>query len=422
MSNLDKAILLAEDMAVNKNIFGGIKTKSPKVITIGRDIRFIKLSLQGKASFHLDEVEVFNDAGINLALNKTVLCSSSFNDEIKYSGINLVNGLKTGGVGYHSKNEDSPWVLIDLGKIERISKIVVYNRDDKWAFRSKSMLVMTSDSLTQWNIEYDGISDVKELIKLVDILSEDNVNPSDILRLKAIAYACSIDQYRLQLVINEASKYNIQDEIYDVINNKLVDISRQFTSHGIRETFSLMEESHKVNLAKEIECLLSIIKNETGVDSFICAGTLLGLYRERAFIAHDDDIDIGYISNYSSEKDILEERKYILEVLNNFGYKTVKAGDYLGHYHVSKGSLTVDLFSGWFESDNAYLYPLKQGMLTKSDFYPLSTLELYGANLKVPRKPESVLVNNYGENWSEPNPLWRFNWEHVASEYSFLIK
>ena len=115
--------IIYKKLSMEDKIFGGIKDKLPLSINTNKSGRFVKLELQIKTSFHLDEVEIYDESGLNIAIGSKTIASSSYNDLDKYSGINLTNGSKTGGVGYHSKRECSPWIVIDLGKERKICKV-----------------------------------------------------------------------------------------------------------------------------------------------------------------------------------------------------------------------------------------------------------------------------------------------------------
>jgi hypothetical protein len=42
----------------------------------------------------------------------------------------VVDGNRYGQLGFHSDKQKSPWLLIDLGKPSRISRVVVYGREE----------------------------------------------------------------------------------------------------------------------------------------------------------------------------------------------------------------------------------------------------------------------------------------------------
>jgi hypothetical protein len=69
----------------------------------------------------------------DLALHKPVKISSSHPDSLAPpTGEWLVNGRIERVYGVATKNEDNPWMLIDLQKPEPVRRIVIYNRGDGW--------------------------------------------------------------------------------------------------------------------------------------------------------------------------------------------------------------------------------------------------------------------------------------------------
>ncbi|HEY5955399.1 MAG TPA: discoidin domain-containing protein [Polyangiaceae bacterium] len=65
---------------------------------------------------------------VNLALNKPVQLSSSFQPEM-YPPQALVNGDTT-TLGIHTMHVDSPWAQVDLGSVRKIRRVVVFNRQN----------------------------------------------------------------------------------------------------------------------------------------------------------------------------------------------------------------------------------------------------------------------------------------------------
>ena len=63
--------------------------------------------------------------GPNLALNAAVTVSSRLPDTPEPQ--HLVN-REYGEMGFHTLMEDQPWVILDLRRVQTISRIIVYNR------------------------------------------------------------------------------------------------------------------------------------------------------------------------------------------------------------------------------------------------------------------------------------------------------
>jgi len=53
---------------------------------------------------------------------------------------------------------------------------------------------------------------------------------------------------------------------------------------------------------------------------------------------------------------------------------------------------------------------------------PLSTMQLYGHDVYVPKSPEKLLEINYGPSWREPDPSFKFKFGEHSEAYWFLYK
>lgn len=59
------------------------------------------------------------------------------------------DGVKNGGTGFHTMQEDQPWWQVDLGKVCPLSHALLYNRDD-CAARNNNLIMQLSDDGQQW--------------------------------------------------------------------------------------------------------------------------------------------------------------------------------------------------------------------------------------------------------------------------------
>lgn len=87
-------------------------------------------------------------AGTNIALNKPTRQSSAFPFWPERSLGRAVDGIRSGGFGFHTDLETDPWWEIDLDREHPISEMIVFNRMDVAAFRARSLRIMG---------EHDGV-------------------------------------------------------------------------------------------------------------------------------------------------------------------------------------------------------------------------------------------------------------------------
>ena len=81
-----------------------------------------------------------------------------------------VDGIKNGGFGFHTNQEDKPWWQADLGRREPLGRVVVWNRCTPDGARAARLHVLLSGDGKSWRTVYEhdgtvfgGASDNKPL-------------------------------------------------------------------------------------------------------------------------------------------------------------------------------------------------------------------------------------------------------------------
>lgn len=100
---------------------------------------------------------------VDLALNKPVTVSSTWG---KYKTADKVVDGVTTGIGFHTRFETRPWLLIDLGDVVTVHEFEIYNRDDCCLKRTAPLVIATStdgkeyrqvarreDAFAVWNVK-----------------------------------------------------------------------------------------------------------------------------------------------------------------------------------------------------------------------------------------------------------------------------
>ena len=392
--------------------FRGIKSNDPLELNLkGVRGRFLRLSLQTTTSFHLDEVEVIDASGVNVALNKKVICSSAFNGEEKYQGSGVVNGRKNGGCGFHTEREESPWLVIDLGSHYSIDLIRVFNREGEFFSRALSLRVEVSSDLRAWGLIHDNWKGLKEL------LSRD-LNDQE----KALVYAVALEHSKAVSLFNRLVSQGDATQaaaFQSLVNTVIKDHGLALGPHGFLKTFSFCSKTEKEKISRELQRILDWLNDDFGVAAFITSGTLLGMIRDSDFIPHDDDLDICYVGNARTDTEIVEERKALAKFLRDKGCGLQESN--LAHYWcVSPGGVKLDIFSGFPEGDDCSINPLPRKGIKLEKVLPVKKAVYHGASLTLPADPEALLNLNYGKGWKEPDPFWKFNWSKAKKEYQFL--
>lgn len=154
------------------------------------------------------------------------------------------------------------------------------------------------------------------------------------------------------------------------------------------------------------------------VKYFADYGTMLGIVRDRGFIKHDIDIDIGVLGDEFSAEDILR-------LIKGKGFVFYRAFEHEGlvpEMTVIKYGIHVDFFFHFVDgiyqwSENYVNHPdaIRRGRpndmkIARRQYRPLikgfKYESLFGASVPVPLNAEEILAAHYGKDWKIPDPKW----------------
>jgi SAM-dependent methyltransferase len=181
--------------------------------------------------------------------------------------------------------------------------------------------------------------------------------------------------------------------------------------HFLVRTFDSSDPEVGRNLLDDLTRLLALLNDDLGVPAFIAYGTLLGAVRNGAFIGHDNDADVAYLSHYEEPTDVARESFRIERGLLAAGWRVSRStGGFLrvwaddGHDAQRK----IDLFTGHFLGEMFAIERWVRAPLGRESLLPLSTVTLEGTELPAPARPEDLLAATYGEGWRVPDPAFSF--------------
>jgi phosphorylcholine metabolism protein LicD len=156
---------------------------------------------------------------------------------------------------------------------------------------------------------------------------------------------------------------------------------------------------------------------ECNLDYFLIDGTLLGCMREKNFIAHDTDLDLGV---FMSQCDIKKTIR-LINKMEDKGFTLHRQFGIFGkHFEMAfkRDGIKIDLFF-YYKKDKEYRFNaflnggknLEKDLITFSYpikfFEKLEKIEFLGEKFLAPNNPEEVLKIKYG-NWKEIKTNW--NW------------
>lgn len=146
---------------------------------------------------------------------------------------------------------------------------------------------------------------------------------------------------------------------------------------------------------------LDIIFKKYNVKFWLDSGTLLGYYRNKDFISHDHDVDIGV--------NFLEFNPKIIFDIYSSGWKIKTFGTPNNslHVRVTKRSIEVDIFFYYPITDNKVKYSVfdcDNIGLKQLDYifnkFNIKKIEFLGNNFYVPEDELDWIITHYGTNWN----------------------
>jgi hypothetical protein len=272
-------------------------------------------------------------------------------------------------------------------------------------------------------MKYD-FSEISEIIKVIDSFTVKNKDKKEMLKiciLVKLDVVSALNKY-IEDSSNRMDAYELVDEAIKVIKGPAFTL----TPHGIKRTIDgRYNVERKIEIINAIHDFSKYLYSTLEIESFITSGTLLGLVREGAFLGHDDDFDVAYISNNHAREEIIKERVTLYDTINlsDRFEASERTGGRLAVTARCKGfEFNFDLFTSWGDKDGFFNeFPLKPKTIKVDQISPVKTVKFYGVDINVPLVPEALLELNYGVGWKVPDPTFRFRYGEHQPYYRFLM-
>ena len=157
--------------------------------------------------------------------------------------------------------------------------------------------------------------------------------------------------------------------------------------------------------------VLEVMRAE-GIEGFLAYGTLLGAVREGGFIGHDNDVDLGYVSECPRPVDVVAESMRLQRALVRNGMRVERYSGAGLKVWVQDGAGVhrgLDVFGGFWDGDRLALMGELHLPFERDWIHPLGTATLEDVDFPVPHRPERLLEAMYGPHWRVPDPTFEFD-------------
>jgi len=185
---------------------------------------------------------------------------------------------------------------------------------------------------------------------------------------------------------------------------------------------------------------IDLVFSELNKTYFLVYGTLLGAYRDKGFIEHDVDIDIGIFLNDRSSSIEMVLTKYGFNkkhefLVDNGSFAVEETYDFKGvgidifYFKKEKNSLIGYGFINenglsWDKTIQKY-----GGLLIRELIFPyegLDKIEFLGESYPIPKNPKKHLSSHYGKEFMTKDAKWTpykvENVQYLKDKIAILVK
>lgn len=181
--------------------------------------------------------------------------------------------------------------------------------------------------------------------------------------------------------------------VENISQNNIVYVNKLFIE---KQWPKVMDVTNAKIVLKEIETAFS----KEGIKLFLNIGTLLGFYRNNAFIENDTDIDL------SIHKLEIQTLKNIINNLKKKGFHLLKVFKNDTMFSITKNNIKVEI--SIFIDLKVFFFDMHsfitRGLLLRKKYIKNNKeVVMYGANFSIPINTEKFLEILYGKEWKIPD-------------------
>lgn len=158
------------------------------------------------------------------------------------------------------------------------------------------------------------------------------------------------------------------------------------------------------------ERVLSVMREDCGIEGWISFGTLLGAARSGTVIGHDSDIDLCFLSEKQTPAEMAVEIWDIARALVDAGISVKhKTASFITVVYDAPdgGEDGIDIYTCFYVGDLLHETATVRAPVPRTAVLPLRTLEFEGREMPAPADPDRMLTVSYGPDWRVPDPSFR---------------
>ena len=303
-----------------------------------------------------------------------------------------------------------------------IYKEILYGNDLKtefrrvlWFFKNKFLPFLTSTDLMFdfcMGLNLGQLNKIKKRLYTLSKLKQNIVIELNLLKVIAHEIEYARNSQNLTFKSNSNNEFLIQlKKVKQLLNNTTKIYLKK--SRNNLENVSFLKVGMNIKDARD-----ALIDIDSFFSSFRCSwfamsGTFLGVVRERRFLKHDLDVDIGINADSAQFGTFIEKIKrstkfevsrieYQREYLDN--KRSILRPVFVRVVHAN--GINIDFY--WHFESNGKIYHGTSYLLWENSIFDLTTYEVYGLKINGPSDWNLYLTETYG-NWKKEKKDYNFH-------------